>query len=385
MASFKRPMNFRPAGKVGAWYEVKNLSADIADLFIYDEIGSWGVTSSQFIKDLGDVKAKNLNIRISSPGGDVFEGLAILNALRQHPAHKTVTVDGMAASAASFIAMAGDTIRMSPQSMMMVHDANAAAQGDARDMRALADLLDKTSDNIAAIYAQRTGRPADEWRQVMLEETWFTDQEAVDAGLADEITPAKKIKNLAGDREIGDGWVMGADGKPRFDPDGDGDDDSTPEGDTDHDYFDADGKQIKPIPPCPEGYMTAKKTKKVKNADVDNTPWDAAKAWHNGSVSDDPAAFYKGICAGEKSTGDPATQAHWALPYRYTPSSPPNAAGVRNALARLSQTQDLVNADKAKKTLEKAMKKINPDYDAGNTMDAGLLTAALRVALEGGM
>lgn len=381
MANFKRPYNFRSSGKVGSWYEVKNLAADVADLFIYDEIGSWGVTSSQFIKDLGDVKAKTLNIRISSPGGDVFEGLAILNALRQHPAHKTVTVDGMAASAASFIAMAGDVVRMSPQSMMMIHDANAAAQGDARDMRALADLLDKTSDNIAAVYAQKTGKPAAEWRQVMLEETWFTDQEAVAAGLADEVISSKKVKNMAGDRPLGDGWVMGADGTTRFDPDGDGDDDSTPEGDTDHDYFDEDGNPIKPIPPCPS--MGNKKGKKIKNSDVDNSPWDASKAWHNGAESDDPAAFYKGICAGEKTDGDPATQAHWALPYKYHPSDPPNAAGVRNALARFSQTKGLKNESEARATLEAAMKKINPDNNPGDSIDPGLLMAVLGYSPKG--
>lgn len=187
MRSWKRPYNFVPRGNVGRWYEIKNISADVAEVMIYDEIGAWGITASSFTKDLDAVTAKELSIRISSPGGDVFDGLAILNALRAHPAKKTVTVDGLAASAASFIAMAGDHIVMSPQSMMMVHDAQGLAIGDARDMRSLADLLDKTSDNIASVYATRSGRPVAEWREIMLAETWYTDQEAVDAGLADEV------------------------------------------------------------------------------------------------------------------------------------------------------------------------------------------------------
>lgn len=187
MRSFKRPYNFKATGRVGTWYQIKNISAEEAEVSIYDEIGFWGVTASDFVKELGGVSASALNVHINSPGGDVFDGLAILNALRSHPAKKTVTVDGLAASAASFIAMAGDTIKMSPQSMMMIHDASGLCMGDARDMRDLADLLDKTSENIANVYAQRTGKPVDEWRKAMLAETWYTDQEAVDAGLADMI------------------------------------------------------------------------------------------------------------------------------------------------------------------------------------------------------
>ena len=95
---------------------------------------------------------------------------------------------------------------------------------------------------------------------------------------------------------------------------------------------------------------------------VDETPWNAARAWHNGAASADPAAFYAGICAGKKS-GDTATQAAWALPYRYTPTSSPNAAGVKAGLGRLTQTDGLTNESEAKATLQGLMKKINPDYD----------------------
>jgi ATP-dependent Clp endopeptidase proteolytic subunit ClpP len=185
----KRPFNFqRPQqAKVGRWYEIKNLSADTVDIAIYDEIGFWGVTASDFVNELKSVDAKNIQLSINSPGGDVFDGLAILNSLRQHPASVNVVIDGVAASAASFIAMAGDTVKMAPQSMMMIHDASGLVVGNSQDMQEMAALLDKTSDNIASVYAQRAGGTQEDWRAAMKAETWYTDQEAVDAGLADEI------------------------------------------------------------------------------------------------------------------------------------------------------------------------------------------------------
>jgi hypothetical protein len=100
----------------------------------------------------------------------------------------------------------------------------------------------------------------------------------------------------------------------------------------------------------------------ILNAAVDTSDWDADKAWHNGTESQDPAAFYAGICAGKKA-GDKATQAAWALPYKYTPSSAPNADGVKAALGRLTQTQGLTNEADAKALLQRLMKQINPDYE----------------------
>ncbi|MGA5116861.1 head maturation protease, ClpP-related [Streptomyces pseudogriseolus] len=182
-----RIRNFKPRGSVGSWFAIKNITTDTASMAIYDEIGAWGVTASDFVNELNSVAAKRINLSISSPGGDVFDGLAILNALRQHPATVEVTIDGLAASAASFIAMAGDTIRIAPQAMVMIHDASGVVIGNAEDMLDMADLLDKTSDNIAAVYAQRAGGTVEDWRAAMKAETWYSDQEAVDAGLADEI------------------------------------------------------------------------------------------------------------------------------------------------------------------------------------------------------
>lgn len=184
-----RPYNFRrPKDAVPkTWYRVQNVSADTVEVAIYDEIGYWGVTASDFVAELQGIDTKNITLRVNSPGGDVFDGLAILNSLRNHPATVNVMVDGLAASAASFIAMAGDSVTMAPNSMMMIHEASGLCMGNAVDMRELADLLDKTSANIADIYARRSGRPADEHRAAMRTETWYSDQEAVDAGLADSV------------------------------------------------------------------------------------------------------------------------------------------------------------------------------------------------------
>lgn len=178
------------------WYRIKNLSDGLADVMIYDEIGYFGITASDFVRELRDVKADRLNVHLNTPGGEVFDGIAIYNALRQHPAQIHVTVDSLAASIGSVIAMAGDRVVMARNATMMIHDGFGMGVGNAADMRELADLLDKTSDNIASIYAERTGKPADSWRALMRDETWFTAEEAVTAGLADEVqAPRGKAEN----------------------------------------------------------------------------------------------------------------------------------------------------------------------------------------------
>lgn len=179
-----------------SWYSIRNISASEAEILLYDEIGMWGITASDFIHDLQAIKASQINLRINSPGGEVFDAIAIYNALRRHSASVTTFVDGIAASAASFIAMAGDRVVMSPHAELFIHDAHGLTLGNATDMRQMADMLDKSSDNIAAIYAARAGGEVEEWRDKMRAETWFSDQEAVDAGLADEID-GQQVENRA--------------------------------------------------------------------------------------------------------------------------------------------------------------------------------------------
>lgn len=163
-----------------------------AEILIYEEIGAsfWGggVDPKQFamdLKALGDVTT--LNVRINSPGGDVFDGVAIYNLLLQHPAAVNVYVDGLAASIASIIAMAGDKICMADNAMMMIHNAMACTAGNANDLREVADVLEKVSSTMAGTYVKRTGMKAADVQKLMDATTWFTAQECVDKGFADEI------------------------------------------------------------------------------------------------------------------------------------------------------------------------------------------------------
>jgi ATP-dependent protease ClpP protease subunit len=182
----------RPEGAERQWYSIKNANG-VAELYVYDEIGYWGVTASAFIDEIRALGVQQINVRINSPGGDVADGIAIFNALRNHPAKVTTTVDSAAYSAASVIAQAGDHRIMVRHAQMMIHEASGVTMGNAEDARKFADVLDLHSDNIASIYAERAdnGTTAKKFRQLMKAETWLSDSEAVELGLADEVvTPA---------------------------------------------------------------------------------------------------------------------------------------------------------------------------------------------------
>lgn len=175
------------------WYRISNTTADEAEVMLYDEIGGLlGSYADEFIDALKGITAPRMRVRVNSPGGGVFEGVAIANALRAHPSEVTVQIDGLAASIASVIAMAGDRVVIQPQAMVMIHDASGVCMGNAADMAEMGDLLDKISDNIADAYAQRAGGTRDDWRTRMRAESWYTAEEAVAAGLADEVMPSPK-------------------------------------------------------------------------------------------------------------------------------------------------------------------------------------------------
>lgn len=167
-----------------------------ATIRLYEPIDSWGGwwgLSAAELADALDALPSNvtaIRLLINSPGGDVFDGLAIMNMLSAHPAKVTAVVQGLAASAASFIAVGVDELVMNPGSMLMVHDASTVAYGWADDLRAVADVLDKVSDNIAGMYARKAGGEVDGWRATMKAETWYTAEEAVTAGLADRVQAA---------------------------------------------------------------------------------------------------------------------------------------------------------------------------------------------------
>lgn len=177
-----------------SWYRITNAtSPDEAEVMLYDEIGGWyGATADEFIADLRGISSPNLRVRINSPGGSVFEGIAIANALRSHPANVVVQVDSVAASIASVIAMAGDRVEMAPNSMIMIHEASGVCLGNSGDMEEMAKLLALISDNIADAYASRAGGTRDQWREAMRAETWYLPEDAVTAGLADEALTVPK-------------------------------------------------------------------------------------------------------------------------------------------------------------------------------------------------
>jgi len=170
-------------------FRIRNVAPRTAEVDILDAIGAWyGVTAKDVAEQLKDLDVDQINLRINSPGGDVFDGIAIMNTLRQHKATVTANVIGLAASAASFIAVGGaDQVVMAENSMMMIHDASGLVLGNAQDMHEAAGLLDQISNNIADVYAGKAGGTGAEWRQTMRGERWYTAAEAVDAGLADSM------------------------------------------------------------------------------------------------------------------------------------------------------------------------------------------------------
>lgn len=176
----------RPAGH-GVDCKVET-APDTAVIYIFEEIGLFGVWAAELVPLLAALDVAELQVRLSSGGGDFFDAVAIANALVEHPARVVVHVDGLAASAASVIAMAGDEIVMHPGSRMMIHDALTWTIGNAGEHLQAAELLDSVSADMAELYAARTGRDTpEEWRARMLAETWFSADEAVAAGLAERV------------------------------------------------------------------------------------------------------------------------------------------------------------------------------------------------------
>ena len=169
--------------------EIRAAADGGAEILLYDEIGYWGVTARMFVEQLAAVTAKRIALRINSPGGDVFDAMAMFNALRRHPAEITATIDGLAASAASVVMLAGDRVEIAESAMVMIHDPWGVVLGSGDEMRDFAAVLDKITGQIAGIYIARTGQDADIVADWMKAETWFTGAEAEAAGFADAVIP----------------------------------------------------------------------------------------------------------------------------------------------------------------------------------------------------
>jgi ATP-dependent Clp endopeptidase proteolytic subunit ClpP len=173
------------------WYTI-NAKADKAEIWIYEMIGEdfWtggGVTAKSFQKDLSEIKASQIDLHINSPGGVVFDGVTIYNLIKQHPAKVTTYIDGLAASIASVIALAGDKVVMASNALYMVHNPTGLAMGTATDMRSLADVLDKIAGTMVGTYVSKTGMADADIRAMLDAETWMTADEALEHGFVDEI------------------------------------------------------------------------------------------------------------------------------------------------------------------------------------------------------
>ncbi len=160
-----------------------------ARVFLDDVIDSWGwpfgISAKEFRQTLDEITADTIELHVNSPGGEATEGVAMFTALRQHPAKVSVHIDGLAASAASLVAMAGDEVIMSLGTTLMIHDAWALAMGNADDMTDAAARLNTLSDSYAEIYAKRTGKSLEEMRAVMRAEAWLNADQAIEQGFAD--------------------------------------------------------------------------------------------------------------------------------------------------------------------------------------------------------
>jgi len=179
------------------WFSAKALGNSGAEIVIYDEIGAFGITSRDFhekLRALGDVRT--ISLRINSPGGDTAQGFAIFNMLQRHPATINVTIDGLAASMASVIAMVGDTVAMPLNAMMMIHDPVGIIVGDSKDLRSFAKVLDNLKRGIVAAYTGKSGLDADEVAGLMTDETWLSAEEAVSLGFADSVEEPLKVAAL---------------------------------------------------------------------------------------------------------------------------------------------------------------------------------------------
>lgn len=192
----------RPEGaKPSRWFDFTNAdSDDEASLYIYDQISAWwGVGANDFVTALNEVEAKTLNVHINSPGGSVFEGFAIYSALvsfaEENKATINVIIDGWAASIASVIAMAGDTVKIGAHASLMIHMASSLVWGNADEMEEEAAVLREIDETILDIYVAKTGGDRAKIKAWVEAETWFRGQKAVDEGFADEVIPLKKKKS----------------------------------------------------------------------------------------------------------------------------------------------------------------------------------------------
>ncbi|MDV7200199.1 Clp protease ClpP [Roseovarius sp. 10] len=176
-----------------SWYMIRARGTG-TEVLIYDEIGAYGVTAKGFLAEFGALPDDAaIDLRLNSPGGSVFDAVAIYNALKRHAGEITVWVDGIAASAASYIAMAGDTIVMPENAFLMIHDPSGLVMGTAEDMRSTAEALDKVKGSLIQGYAAKSGATDEEIANLMSAETWLDAKDALALGFIDRMAEPVKL------------------------------------------------------------------------------------------------------------------------------------------------------------------------------------------------
>ena len=191
-----------------------NEADDTATVYLYDTIVStdeeaewWGgVSPKAFVKALGEITASTIHLRVNSPGGSVFAGRAMEQALREHKAKVVAHVDGLAASAASFVIMGADEVHMAPGSFLMIHKAWTMTWGNSSDLRKEADLLDQIDTSLAKTYATRSGQDLQDIADWMAAETWIEADRAVELGFANSVAGALSIPDKESFAELSVKW-----------------------------------------------------------------------------------------------------------------------------------------------------------------------------------
>lgn len=161
--------------------------ADSARVYVQGMIGGWRMDAGKFVRQVHELQVPHIDVHINSVGGFVWDAVSMYEALLHHPATVHSHIDGLAASAASFLALAADRVKIARAGRVMIHDVQGFAYGSPAEIREQADLADQISNDIASIYAQRAGGKTAGWRRAMSATTWYSSQQAIDAGLAHEV------------------------------------------------------------------------------------------------------------------------------------------------------------------------------------------------------
>jgi len=183
----------RPLDKFD-WYEIKAQADDEAEILIYDFIGWPFNDAGELVRALADMRGKKITVRINSPGGDVFDSMAIYNAFTSHDAKITTRAEALAASAASIILLAGKEVQAYQNAMLMIHEPLALVVGNQHEMREMADILAKVNENMVDIYTKQSSAGKKEVRDMLKAETWLTAKEAKEKGFIDTILDGKAVK-----------------------------------------------------------------------------------------------------------------------------------------------------------------------------------------------